>query len=233
MREHWLDRLARRAVRPPVPLATEPLASTGDERYSRGTAVKLVVAGAASLSLGLWRATPGEAGDFGDCVENYCRIPAAKVMKQLRLACDDIFKPEVLYADRTGWQKLKFLAMFPPRVGWTIAGATLTGYCYAKNDFFVEKWEKGCYEECKQNCEGRRALQSASFSRQVCEAAPPPERSTPKPPPAPNFTEDPCWSCNQVGGQCCGPFTGDPATGAFTPCACATPGVPCDAYGCG
>jgi hypothetical protein len=207
-----------------------PLATDREERYSRGTALKLAAIGAASLSIGFWRTTPAEAGEYGDCVEE-CRKVSDKTLRKLFRACEDVFKPEVLYDHYPGWKKVKFLAMFPPRVGWSLAGTTLLGYCYLKNQHFVDKWEKECNDECKRECKGR-ALQSASSARQVCKAPPPPKHESPKPPPPPNQSYDPCAACNAVGGLCCGPFKPDPGTGRSEACACANPSLGCERYGC-
>lgn len=221
----WLDALARRAAgnKTPKPEAT---ATAFGERFSRATALKLAVAGVASLSFGLWRVGPADALDFGQCTAKCLADHEANLERRLA-ACDSVFGSDFI-RKAPFWRSIARILVLPG----TMVGPVLGGVCSLKEAAVNRASQDNCYRRCEETCGGRK-LQSLQGSSETCEPTPPPKPESPKPPPAPNHTEDPCWSCIEAGGSCCGPFTGDPNTGTFTPCACATPGVGCDAYGCG
>jgi hypothetical protein len=225
----WLDVLARRSVREVVGVRElEPTSNTSrDERLSRESVLKLAVAGAASLSLAAWRVPRAEAAsDLSECLTGCKEDYNEALARQLRgcAAQAERWKAKPGRA----WDVIWRFTFYPVQF--------LNDASHAACDVVAWRSTEGRYRECRQNCadscagSGSRALQA---SRQTCEPTPPPPPYTPAPPPAPNHTETPCWACQEAGGICCGPFTGDPSTGVFTPCACANPSVGCEAYGCG
>jgi hypothetical protein len=107
----------------------------------------------------------------------------------------------------------------------------LAGLCYGSGAVVARQAREECWRNCEKTCK-KRTTQSRALFRQVCEPTPPPKHESSKPPPPPNMTHDPCLPCHQVGGECCGPFTGDPKTGTYTPCACGNPDLGCARYGC-
>lgn len=229
-RHDWLDAVAVRLAggsSTPTHVLETP---TVEDSISRARLIKLAVAGAASLSWGLWTAPSAARAQGQEGCFTWCFNEVGKLLSQRLAACEYVFRPFTFY-ENGAWRKAAIAGLFGSATQVALAARNLQGLCNARARFESEENKKDCYGECEKRCP-KRALQSRSLPAQVCEPPLPPNQ-TPKLPPAPSKTEDPCWSCVEVGGQCCGPFTGDPATGQFTPCACATPGVGCEAYGCG
>lgn len=201
---------------------------------TRGTAIGLALAGAASLSLGLWRAPESGAASaftYRECI-NQCVDNASDANLIEIKACESAYGGENLWRSNTGWSRFKSLV----KVGvwkWILDTSRLDhkqGCIRGADQRFLNRLDK-CDEACKVACPETRSPQGVSTRLQACKPPPPPKPESPKPPPAPNHTESACWACVQAGGECCGPFTGDPAVG-LTPCACANPAVGCQAYGC-
>ena len=231
-RGDWLDAAARRLVEGSrrEALETETTPTSSDEVFSRATAFKLAVAGVASVSFGLWRVTPVQAQTRGQCYEECDKVHDADLDKKAD-ACIGVFSSKRFLEQNPLWKQLLLFGIFPG----TAIGPALAGLCIARDTAVSNASRDNCRRRCQETCRTTqaRSLQGSSAPHQVCEATPPPKPYTPAPPPAPNHTEDPCWSCVEVGGACCGPFKGDPNTGSFTPCACANPSIGCAGYGCG
>ena len=228
-----LDRIARHSARASVRAARESEGSVGftGEGFSRATAVRLAVAGTVSLALGEWGA-PARAddGDLGTCLEG-CLGGVDDWLKEQERACLNVFAPKSFY-QAPGWRKFRELFRAGPFSAWKdLVQGALAGACVMQQQSKAKEMSHDCLPDCRKRC-GSRAVQSSGSSRQVCKPPPPPKNTTPVPPPPPNSSEDPCLASNTVGGQCCGPFTSG-AGGVIVPCACATPGVGCERYGCG
>lgn len=213
-RDDWLDGLAHRVVAPatePAPRTPDPAGS--EERYSRGKAVKLAIAGAASLSLGLWKAAPALAEDRAHCLAR----------------CFDTYEKDLerrIESCALGWFALSgwggFLGTYYLGPQPVITGGA--GLCFMA-EYAKTLYQRGkCTDHCQESC---RPTQSRSLQvfRGTCEVLPPPKAEPPQVPPPPPTKSGECLNCESVGGICCPP-AGEPL------CACATPGVPCSEYGC-
>jgi hypothetical protein len=235
----WLEKLATAAAGGTTGHedGQERKAPSGDE-LTRAGAVKLGVAGVASLSLGLWRASAGLAVDPPELTPEAsrcfagCFIDWGKSEKKGRATCDEIIG-KTLQDEDTGWGRFKVAFPF---FGIAYAKAALKGLCYSSTDGKARQDWADCNAGCVQKCSkpSPRSLQDASRRNQVCEPDPPPPPYAPEPPPAPNPAEDPCWACEDpmVGGMCCGPYTFDPQTGTYGICGCVDAAVGCPAVGC-
>lgn len=231
-RSDWLDAVAMRLAgggSAPTPSLETP---NDDDHLSRARALKLAGVGAASLTLGLWRtSSPARAQGQEGCF-TWCFDAANKRLNRRLASCDDVFKPSTFGG--ASWRKVLTVNLFPPATQVQWGAAALTGLCYAKARFDSERDKVDCYDQCEDRCR-KRAAESRSRDGRLstpCDVTPPPKLQSPKPPPAPNSTQDPCLACAQVGGMCCGPFKAG-ADGRFVPCACANPSVGCERYGCG
>src|SRR5688572_27190790 len=100
----WLDTLARRSAGPATPSPRPTEADPSEDRLSRATALKLAVAGAASLSLGLWRVEPAAAFDIGGCLAG-CLDASDKWLDRQLDACGKVFIPSYFDNDPT-WKAL-------------------------------------------------------------------------------------------------------------------------------
>lgn len=221
----WLDALARhiaRDVGPTPPTSESDAVASDEERLSRATALKLALAGAAALSLGLWNPAPARAQDRGECFTR-CLDNHERELKRRLQSCNDVFRPRQ-YRD-SDW-RLYAKALFPPTLQLTYAGVSLTGLCYAKARLEVGGDKSDCYDRCEDTCR-TRSLQSDSSSARplapTCEVAPPRKAPAPEVPTPPNPDNDLCLTCMGQGGECC-------PGGTSGLCACATAGVPCSAY---
>lgn len=216
--DDWVDRLARRSVQAGRPLtaATATGDATADEppeeRFTRASAVKLVLLGAAAIALGR-SAPPAQAAERGGCFAE-CLDSHEKALKRQLSACRDVFVPD--FIDRTkadSWERLK--AMFAYGFLENAAASSLAGLCYGKAKLNYRSGLDDCYRRCERK-------QPPS---------PPPNSAPPPVPPAPSLN-DPCAACAQVGGICCGsPEPGKP------PCGCAgyipaDGSSPCARIGC-
>lgn len=211
-RGEWLDRLAMRSLSRPVKESSERSSSIEThERFSRATSVKLAVAGAASLALGGWRATPlraqGPAG-YAECYEQ-CEDTHDKDLDSRIDACYSLVGGKRSAA----WDRLLAGALVPPAMALNaLAGACLMKEA-AGNRLDRAKCRRGCAEGCR-----RRALQSSRSlqgrSGATCEVTPPRKGSPPTIPPAPNPADDPCGACNQNGDKCCGSCPQNPLAAA-------------------
>jgi hypothetical protein len=185
----WLDRLARHSVGDrKTQVHKQDSTRDDEERYSRGTAVKLAATGLASVSLGLWRAGPSLAQDEGECFKD-CNTRLDTFELNFERACYEKFGESRKWAYQTPvWKQILLLMTFPG----TMVQQTLAASCALTGTAVVQQAREGCLPECQRRC-GKRASQSRAFSDEVCEAPPPPPQRIPKPPPAPNLAEDPCW----------------------------------------
>lgn len=217
-RPDWVDRLARRAA---GHAATADTSASGDaERLSRATAVRLALAGVASLSLGVARTRPAQAAEwcFTDCLQSY----DAQLERRLT-SCDDVFRRTSVWG--ADWNGLFHYLSIALNLGRAYVANQLLQHCYADAQAELDRWRNDCYRRCEEGCRhpSGRSLQGVTGPRQTCKAPPPPEEEPPEVPPAPQPDEDPCWSCAAVGGVVCG-VCSDGVT-----CSCATP---CEGEGC-
>lgn len=232
LRTDWLDLIAFRSTRgivARVPDKTDTVAPD-DERFSRGTAVRLALAGAASLWFGLGRTASGSAENpppltpvAERCLAGCGKTYEDNLRKQLA-ACDRIYPTAFADTPPFSWARVKASLPFPLL---QIARAALAESCYvaaqALSRQLVDRCLSNCVDECAKQAAGPRSLQG---SNAACEPLPPPESKPPEVPALPSSSDNPCWACAQVGGLCCA--GSDPTT----LCACANPGVGCEAYGC-
>ncbi len=195
----WLDRIARRSAGgvPSAVRESERATDLTDERFSRATAVKLAVAGTASLALGAWGAPArADEGDFGQCLQD-CFGGNDRILKEQERACLDVFAPKSFFL-APGWRKFRELFRAGAFSAWKdLVTSSLAGACVMQQQADAKNENDKCLPYCKQRCGQRalRATQGIAASRQVCEPPPPPPPETPKPPPPPNASENPCWAC--------------------------------------
>jgi hypothetical protein len=218
-RDDWLDGLAHRVVSPaaePAPRTPDPAGS--EERYARGKAVKLAIVGAASLSLGLWKAAPARAEDRAHCLAG-CLDRYQEHMDVSFDRCLDAWAALHGASPNNPWPVV--LNFYIGGLGPVLNGGA--GLCVA-SAYARHAYRRGeCIDHCNESCRlpGSRSVQGLFSS--TCEVLPPPKDEPPVPPPPPTKGSE-CLNCESVGGICCG--LQDPL------CACATPGVPCPEYGC-
>jgi hypothetical protein len=237
----WLDRAARhlagdagRERRSQPGLANPAISdarSAAEEHMSRGSAVKLGAAAGASLVLGLWRAPEAEAFTRDECI-GQCYGGVLKRSLEGQRFCRN-FYANPWKTDPKTWGRVREVI---DEGGWNTLKKIIQDNLQQACETAVANKAVRKLDECDQACNIAcgRSLQGRSSRRQVCKPPPPPppKSYTPAPPAAPSVTEDPCWACTQVGGQCCGPFKAG-ADGRFAPCACANPSLGCERYGCG
>lgn len=234
-----LDTTARwiAAAEPVTSRESDRLPPSSDEHFSRATAIRYGAAAVASLTLGLWRAPAGQALDEAGCYSQ-CADRRIRDAEAAMAACRRLYSPGWYSKPGTDsrWGAFKELMKSGGPWEWATAYANqvLLRACLDRAKSTLVKGLDDCEDACRIACEeSSRSPQGRSSRHQVCKPPPSPKPESPKPPPGPNHTESPCWACEEAGGLCCGPFTGDPNTGEFTPCACANPAVGCQAYGCG
>ena len=221
----WLETLARRAARPtagttpadPSPLPTEDQAPGGpgalDARYPRNTVLKLALAAAATVSLGLGRAMPARADDRGKCFEQ-CVDSHDQALKSQLAACAAVFEPRSLVGTKpNSWARDRAALRYGGMLFWYgLAGAMAADLCYQKAERNNNASKRACYTRCEKQAK----------------PSPPPKTVPPTVPPIPiSPTTAACAGCEAVGGHCCGPYSDKNPL-----CACATAGVPCAKYGC-
>jgi hypothetical protein len=226
-RSDWLDAVARRLAVGRTPTTHQPgpvSYAANEDRFSRAAAVRLAVAGVASLFLGLRTTSKasGAADGYAECYAG-CTKTYEDALEDALDGCARVSAG--LDKKSPAWATaIRSLPVTP----LTFVGYALTGTCYADAAAILGGDLYKCRRGCKKNC---RTTQAASEARSTCEVTPPPKNYTPAQPPPPNMTSDPCWSCVAVGGMCCGPFTVD-ASGNFQACVCANPTLGCEKYGC-
>lgn len=224
LRRDWLDALAQHTAGRVVPgaPATHDVTASDDHRFSRTTGLKLALAGAASLSLGLWNAAPARAQTREGCFTG-CLTEHDKELKRRLQSCRDVFHPGM----KKKWAQ--YSGFFPPISQIAIARAALTGFCYAKAAHDVAGDKDDCYENCETGCRSRRVQSASSFAvanAPTCEATPPHRAPKPEIPTPPNPENDVCAICMGQGNVCCP--GGSIAAGGL--CACAPPETPCEIY---
>jgi hypothetical protein len=127
------------------------------------------------------------------------------------------------------WKSMYLLFTFPG----TMVTVGLDGLCWAAGEAIGRQAREDCWRNCERTCRKSHLRSLQGRARSTCEVLPPPKATPPPVPPAPNANSDPCWSCAQVGGECCPPYKSDPNTGQVTLCACGNPSLGCERYGCG
>lgn len=222
----WLDALALHSSGGRIDRARtlERGSAPGDERFSRATALHLALVGAASLSLGLWKAPPVLAQTREGCFTQ-CFTDHEKELQRRLQSCDDVFKGFKRTPPKT-WARIKYL--FP--LGRVVVHHTLAALCYRDATDEVRGAKNDCYDRCETTCRRRSVQSSSRRSGATCEVKPPSKAPPPTIPPLPSPDDGvaaECANCASVGGVCCA--GGDPTH----LCACANATVPCEAYGCG
>jgi hypothetical protein len=210
-RADWLDRLARRAAgnriqRSPRggPHRDSDVAGSGDvgeDRFTRATSLKLAVIGAASLSLGLWRAPVARAQSeelarcFELCGASYReRVPP--ILRRRLRACEREFSPANL-AKKPGWRRLRRRLRLTP-VGWNSLVDQLRSNCFANARSESRADRKDCEETCERTCPRRSVQSASSTTAPSCQYTPPPKPSPPAVPPAPATEGGYCSDCAKV-----------------------------------
>jgi hypothetical protein len=230
----WLDALAVRSAtgRPRALSAGTPEAGSPpsrDDRFSRATAFKLALTGAASISLGFWKASPALAQDRGTCFTQ-CLTDHDKELRRRLAACDDVFYPRTFEKTApSSWKRLR-AGLFGGERDLAFVAISLDGFCSGKATWDVRQDKKDCYDRCETTCRRRSMQWSSSSSAATCEVTPPHQAPPPTVPPIPHPTEGvaaECANCAAVGGACCS------GTDPTHLCACANPAIPCERYGCG
>lgn len=229
-RTDWLDRLALRsceaalggaeAAAPPAESALEET-----EGFSRATALKLGAVGAASLSLGLWKAPLSSAYSAEECLQD-CNEGYDLLLRKGVDACESVILG--LDGSESAWTRA--LTHLLAARSWRAAEFQ---YCKTKARLNAELKRQQCISFCADCERKKRSLPSAKQARQG-QCRPPkadkPQAPIPPPPPAGSF--DACLNCKQAGGECCGVGT---EPGSI--CACASPDITvpdkcCKRYGC-
>lgn len=220
----WLDLLARRAAKgrrtARVTEATQTASGVpgpAPERFSRARAVRLAIAGAASLLVAGGRVSPALALTrdecLGQCFDKYVKAADRDVE-----ACKSLYRdPKSSFRTDTsrdphGWGRLWYRIK---RGGWKFvedaASEALYQACERKAVSAMERGFERCEDACRETCPevGGRGPNSLTGGGS-CRGTSPPRASKPHPPPAPNPANDPCAPCAQVGGACCGACPSDP-----------------------
>lgn len=223
-RTNWLDALARGSASPPASARQkrEPAPVPADEeRFSRSTAVRLALAGSASLALGLLRVprAPAAAATYAECYDGCSSAYENALGAELDL-CAATFAGFTFNRSPDWVFALRLLPSSSTWVGNALAEMCMAAaYAHSRANF------SGCTRHCRDTCRHTqsRSLQSLSAS---CTVTPPPDSHPPEIPPAPTGMDDECLSCGD-GGFCC---PGGPT--GFCGCAtrCGTPGE-CDEIG--
>lgn len=222
MEHDWLDRLAQRAGGGRPSAAREPGApSHPDERLSRTAAVRLALVGLASVSLGLWRAPEGRAGDLGDCL-NQCGERYGAAYKRDLAACANLYQDEIYRTTKpNSWARLKaVLGQTPWQFVTGMAKDALLAGCEMRAGRVFDEGLDRCDAACRETCPRvspptARFSQSRSRRTKVCRPTTPPRSQRPELPPAPNPANDPCAGCNASTSCACCPHSS--GTG-ITPC---------------
>ena len=241
-RHDWLDSLARRSaegVRTTARVQPRPLpdrvGGPGASRVDRRSALKLALAGAASLSLGLGKIPVARAETRDDCIGR-CYQKYVDAAERDIATCNHFYAGAKDWNGGTAWGQFKRLV---DQGAWKfvkdVTNESLRRTCIHKAENTFKKGLDKCDDACTETC-GPRSLQSASSAagpRTTCHGtSPPPTSPPPQVPPAPNPADDPCAACATVGGLCCGPAPlGKP------PCGCAgyfpaDGSDPCKRLGC-
>lgn len=200
-RRDWLDTLARRSIGGALGMARTPEGGSGpgDERFSRGTALRLALVGAASLPGGLWKVSPALAQEGDECFTK-CLTDHNKELKRRLQSCDDVFQGYRRTPPKS-WARIKYL--FP--ILRVPAYDTLAALCYRDAADELRRAKNNCYDGCEATCRTTRSLQTRSSA--TCEATPPRKAPPPKIPMAPDPQDAPCWAC---AGLCCGSCPNNP-----------------------
>jgi hypothetical protein len=238
-RADWLDRLALRSVERPVQDADAHEMTLGsEEQFSRKTAIKLAVAGAAALSLGLGTAPAARAQDRGKCFTDCLKTHDEELARRIR-SCGDVFQPRHLERAATAREKdrqyLSRIFSFGGERDLEIAAAWLLGLCDQKAEYEVRRAKEDCYGGCETTCRQRSVQSASGRSAATCEVTPPPHAPPPSIPPIPNPDSGiaaECANCAIKGGECCA------GADAMHLCGCADydpdgPETPCQRVGCG
>ena len=155
------------------------------------------------LLLGLWRAPEAPAQDITQCIGNCYKRAVDEAVDGLKF-CEN-FYGDIWKTDPNTWGRIREVL---DDGGWAslrkLVQHAAKNSCKSAVNKKASKDVDRCDEACEIACgKKRRYVQGKSARRVVCQA-PPPGDYTPPPPPAPNVTEDPCWSCREVGGDECG-----------------------------
>lgn len=211
-RQGWLEAVALHFAggRTGSARTLEGGSAAGDERFSRAVALRLALVGAASLSLGLWKASPAAAQDRGDCFAQ-CLEDHDKELKRRLQSCNDVFRG-YRRTPPGSWARIKYIFPF----GRLIAHDTLAALCHRAAADELRGAKNDCYEGCETTCREQRSVQSASGrSVAACEVTPPPKAPPPTIPPIPSHPpSEACAACNQNGDKCCGSCPGNPLAAA-------------------
>lgn len=230
----WLESLALRSVgvrSSSLPrMQRTPQHGAPSERFSRATAVKLALAGLASLAFGTARVSPARGAARDECLNACYRKHVDAADRGIRVCAD-------IYSDRKSffntpvgtWARWRHIIK---RGGWNFIGDVARRSLWeACESLAIRRMEKGmerCEDACAETCPnaGDRSPSGLSAAPS-CRGTDPPPPHTPALPPPPGIPtgvppsgEDACLNCMSVGGVCC-PTSVDPfflCTNAFIGC---------------
>jgi len=228
----WLDRLALRSLARPVQGGdTHGVALRPEEQFSRNTAIKLALAGAVSISLGLWRTAPVLAQDREACFTRCLKEHDEELARRIN-ACKVVFQPRVIRRTEPGsWGRLRGFFSYGGERDVLLGATALQWLCDLKAEHRLGLFKNDCYDACEETCRKRSMQSSSGRSAATCEVTPPQHAPPPTVPPIPSPTAGvsaECANCALAGGQCC---AGKDPTKL---CACAHPALDCqERYGCG
>jgi hypothetical protein len=235
-RSDWLDRLALRSLaQPDRDDDARDVELGNDHRFSRTAALKLGLAGAAALSLGLERTPAAHAQDRGKCFTD-CITTHDDVLYSRLISCHDVFEPRTLHRSAPStWKRVQFYIFGGGLRDYAVAGVALEELCELKAQHEVAGDKKKCYEKCEADCRQRSVQSASGRSAATCEVTPPPHAPPPSIPPIPNPDSGiaaECANCAIKGGECCA------GADAMHLCGCADydpdgPETPCQRVGCG
>jgi hypothetical protein len=193
-----------------------------DERFSRATAVRYALAGAASLSLGLWRVPEGQASDFDDCLRKCYSTHDDEATQEIAACRRQV--PKWVRKPPRSWERIReVLGNSPWEFLNNVTEAALEEICETRAQKRYLKSLDDCDDACGKTCRRTQSRSLQGLFRSTCRVTPPPPAKPPTIPPAPPEPPEPpepgseendyCkpgGACEQVGGKCCGPPTDIP-----------------------
>jgi hypothetical protein len=227
----WLERMALLTVPSPDDgRRLEDQSTPTDGRFSRAAAVRIGVAGVASVALGAVRLSPAFAQTRDECLTACFDRYAQAADRAIRVCKETYDDPKSVLRIDPGWAQWRALV---DRGGWgfvrDLADAGLERACESKALHRMEDGFARCEDACRETCPQSGRSTSSAWS--TCHGNNPPRPTTPPSPPPPGGgggKGDPCEPCARVGGKCC--YGSDPES----LCACANPDYDCkEKYGCG
>ena len=169
-RRDLLDSLARSVVNESS--RSIRVSDSEGERLSRASVLRRGATGAASLSVGLWKA-PTARSQFpsrGECFDA-CITYGDETYTERIKACDYALKPESL--NKRGWDRILFKLRRGPFSFWPdTVSEFLTFDCWERAQKETDKTVTECLNQCRETCS----------QNGPCKPAPPPK---PKPPQVP------------------------------------------------